>query len=280
MSLSKFALHLGVGILLSPFAANAQGGYVLGLGGEVDSEDGRAFSLFADYGISEDTWLSAMVAKTDTSGRPDGLDTIYADLAFEHTFRLIGGRLGAAYWGDNDILDSNDLRGSVFVRARKSSLTFHYERRDFDFVFAQSPETVRTVEFSADGIGASGWLKPTENTTLFLSGMSYDYSRDIRLQPRIDTLRFLSSSRLSLMNSLIDHRISGGFEYRFGQKSVDVTAGSWQTAVDGGKVNSISIGFVSPIGSAADLELRLALDDSENFGNLVAFAITLLYFGG
>jgi hypothetical protein len=94
--------------------------------------------------------------------------------------------------------------------------------------------------------------------------MHYGYSRDIRIQPEIDILRFLSASRLSLMNSLIDYRINAGMEFRFGLRSIDVSAGSWKTAVDQSKVDSYTIGFLTPMTDRTDIEFRFSFDDSEN----------------
>jgi len=262
--------------------AQAGSGYVLGVSGEADNAGGRALSAFVDFGVTETTWLSGAIARTETGGFLGGLDTIYVDAAIEQQFGQFGVRLGAAYWGDTDILDSADFRASMFYRAKKGSLSFNYERRAFNFVFSPllEPDRIRTVEFDANGFGASGSLQTTENSRIFASGMSYNYSQNIRLQPRIDTLRFLSSSRLSLMNSLIDYRISGGVEFQYGQRAVDLTFSSWQTAIDGGNVRSFSIGFLAPTGSASDLELRVAFDQSENFGNTLAFAISFYFFGG
>lgn len=272
-------------MLLAAFAvcagdARAGTGYVLGLNGEADNAGGRSVGAFIDYGATENTWLSGVIARTDTSGVLGGLQTMYLDAAVEHAFGVFGVRAGAAYWGDRNILDSTDLRGSMFFRGKKASVSFDYELREFDFVYI-SPfdDRVRTVEFAANGIGAAGSLRLTENSRVFVSGMRYDYSRDIRLQPEIDSLRLLSSSRLSLMNSLIDYRVSGGVEFRFGERSLDLTISNWQTAVDGGKVRSISFGFLTPSGPASDLELRLAFDESENFGNTFAFAVSFYYFG-
>lgn len=263
-------------------ADNAQAGvgYVLGLNAEADSAGGRAIAGFIDYGVTENTWLSGAVARTNTGGVLGGLETIYLDAAIEHSFGVVGVRAGAAYWGDKEILDSTDVRASVFIRGKIGSLSFDYEKRDFDFVFI-SPfdDRIREVEFTADGIGAAGSLQVSEKSRLFISGMTYDYSRDIRLQPEIDSLRLLSSSRLSLMNSLIDYRVSGGVEFRFGNRSVDLTISNWQTAVDGGKVSSISFGFLTPSGPASDLEIRVAFDESENFGNTFALAVSFYFFG-
>lgn len=264
-------------------AGNAQAGagYVLGLTAEADNAGGRAIAGFIDYGVTESTWLSGVVARTDTGGVSGGLETLYLDAAIEQSFGVFGVRAGAAYWGDNDILDSTDIRGALFFRGKKGSLSFDFERRDFDFVFI-SPfdDRVRMVEFTADGIGAAASLNTSDNSRIFASGMSYVYSRDIRLQPEIDSLRLLSSSRLSLMNSLIDYRLSGGVEFRFGNQSLDLTLSNWQTAVDGGKVRSISVGFITPSSPASNLEFRFAFDESENFGNTFAFAISFYFFGG
>lgn len=281
MSWCKASVSLLIGFICCSSAAQASVGYVIGINGEADNAGGRAVSGFIDYGLAEGTWLSGTIARTNTGGVLGGLDTIYVDAAIEQSFGLFGVRAGAAYWGDDEILDSNDMRASVFFRARKGSLSLNYERRDFDFVFSPlfEPDTIRTAEFSADGIGASASLQVSEGSRAFVSGMAYDYSRDIRLQPQIDSLRFLSSSRLSLMNSLVDYRVSGGVEFLFGQRAVDLTFSNWQTAIDGGKVRSISVGFVTPSGPASDLELRVAFDESENFGSTFALAVSFYFFG-
>ena len=277
----KASVLLLIGFICCSSAAQAGVGYVLGINGVADNAGGRAVSGFIDYGLAEGTWLSGTIARTNAGGVLGGLDTIYVDAAIEQSFGLFGVRAGAAYWGDNDILDSNDIRAAVFFRARKGSLTLNYERRNFDFVFSPllAPDTIRTVEFYADGIGASASLQASEGSRIFVSGMGYDYSQDIRLQPQIDLLRFLSSSRLSLMNSLVDYRVSGGVEFLFGQRAVDLTFSNWQTAIDGGKVRSVSIGFLTPSGPANDLELRVALDESENFGSTFALAVSFYFFG-
>jgi hypothetical protein len=82
------------------------------------------------------------------------------------------------------------------------------------------------------------------------------------------------------MNSLIDYRVNAGMEYRFGLRSIDVSAGSWKTAVDQSKVDSYTIGFLTPMTDRTDIEFRLSFDDSENFGNTTALTVYLYYFGG
>lgn len=256
-------------------------GYVLGGGAESDSASGRALSLFADVGIAEKTWLTGAFARMQTGGELGGLDTIYADAGLDHWFEPLGVRASAAYWGDADILDSADLRGSLYFRNERASLSLDYERRDFDFtVVAPLTDARRTAEFQADGFGLSSRIAAGDTVSFYAGGMSYEYSRDISLQPDIDVLRVLSTSRLSLMNSLIDYRYNVGIGFEFGLQSIDLRMETWQTAVDQGRVNSIAMGFLTPVADRSDMEFRFAYDESENFGSTVSLSVFIYFFGG
>ncbi len=255
--------------------------YILGFGAVADSEDGRAFTAFGDFGIRENTWLSATVGTTETESVVGGFSTTFADVGIDHYFKPFGIRISGAYWGDSKILDSEDVRAALYYRNDKASFSVDYERRNFDFVLqANLLRDAREAEFHADGWGMTNRMQIGDRTTFRLSGMVYDYSRDIRIQPEIDVLRFLSASRLSLINSLIDYRINAGVEFRFGLRSVDLSLGRWKTAVDQSKVDSYTIGFLTPMTDRTDFEIRLSFDDSESFGNTTALTVYLYYFGG
>lgn len=256
-------------------------GYVLGIGAAADTEEGRAFSAFGDFGIGENTWLSATIGSTETDAIAGGFSTTFYDAGIDHYFDPVGIRISGAHWGDSSILDSDDVRASFYYRDDIASFSADYERRNFDFIFgADLPLGVRKAEFHADGWGMTNRIRLNDRITLRLSGMHYGYSRNIQIQPDIDVLRLLSASRLSLMNSLIDYRINGGVAYAFGLRSVEVSVGSWKTAVDQGKVDSYTLGFLTPMTDRTDIEFRLALDDSEYFGNSTSLTVYLYYFGG
>ena len=261
----------------SVLAAN----YILGIGAAADSEDGRAISAFGDFGIGENTWLSGTFGSTETNGIAGGFSTTFADVGIDHYVNPVGIRISGAHWGDPDSLDSDDVRASLYYRYYIASFSADYARRNFDFIFGSLLlDERRKAEFHADGWGLTSRIQVSDRITVRLSGMHYGYSRDIRIQPEIDVLRFLSASRLSLMNSLIDYRINAGMEFRFGLRSIDVSAGSWKTAVDQSKVDSYTIGFLTPMTERTDIEFRLSFDDSENFGNTTALTVYLYYFGG
>jgi hypothetical protein len=255
-------------------------GYVVGFGAEGDSADGRAISAFGDFGVGDDSWLSITAISARTDGIIKNNDTLYADVGIDHWFEPVGFRLGASYWGNPDILDSRDLRASIYLRGEPGSISLDYEKRNFEFDLQSDLLRGRTAEFSADGWGLSTRLALGERVSFLLGGITYDYSRNIRLQQDIDALTFLSSSRLSMVNSLIDYRFNVGCEFRFGLKSIDVTAGRWQTAIDGSTVDSYSLGYLSPVSDRIDVEIRLAFDDSETFGRSTALSFHLYYFGG
>lgn len=282
MYLSRAWLSAVTMISLALCAGDARAdGYVLGLGFDADSADGRAVTAFGDFGIAKDTWLSATFSANQVDGVFETRETAFADLSVDHWFDPVGVRFGASYWGNKDILESVDYNASIYFRGESSMLSLNYERREFDFiVLADSPTLRRTAEFSADGIGLNSRLPLGDRANLHFGAIAYDYSRNIRIQPNIDVLRFLSSSRLSMINSLIDHRVHGGIEFKFGLRSLDLSAGSWQTAVDGGRVDSYSIGYLTPVSDRMDIELRLSYDDSENFGKTTALSAYFYFFGG
>ncbi len=280
MSLFRKTISSALLALFCTVAAQAEG-FVLGVGAEADSADGRAISAFGDFGVGEKTWLSTTLGSYETDNAFGGMRTTLADAGIDHWFNPLGIRLNTSYWGNPDILESFDLGTSLYFRGDKFMVSADYKRREFDFViFSDFPDLRREINFSADGWGLTGRLPLGESVSLHFGGMQYDYSRNIRIQQDIDSLRFLSSSRLSMINSLIDHRVNAGLEFKFGLRSIDLTAGSWQTAVDGGKVNSFSLGLLTPIGNRTDIEFRFSYDDSENFGNTTALSVYLYYFGG
>lgn len=252
---------------------------VVGLGFEADDADSRSYTAFADVGLGEKTWLSGAVATTQTERQFFDVNNKLADVALDHHFDPVGIRIGVGYWGDEDLLESNDLRGAIYLRGERGSISLDYQRRDFELTLPSLiTDEPRTFGLKADGIGLSASLSVTERVRAYASGMDFDYSRDIRLQPNVDNLRLFSLSRLSVINSLVDFKANAGVEVAFGDRSIDLRVARWRTEVDRGEIDSIGVGFLTPIGSVADIELRLAYDDSENFGPATVFSFFLYLY--
>lgn len=266
-------------VLAAPAVCPAE--FVLGLGAEADTADSRAFAALGDVSVADDTWLGGSVVTSSTDGLLADLRTTAAHASLDHFFGAVGFRIGAGHWGKEDFLESADWRAAIYLRGKAGYLAFEYERREFDLTIdAEILDVPRTVEFSANGLGLTARLQAGDGVSLLAGGMTYDYSRDISLEPRIDILRFFTLSRLSLMSTLLDYRVSAGVDFAIGERRIDVQAARWRTAVDQGRIDSIGAGLLTPFGSRADLELRLSYDDSENFGRATVFSVFLYYYGG
>lgn len=266
-------------LLLSSNALAGEG-YIIGIGAEGDTSDSLSYSAFGDFGLSKNTWISVTAAKAQAEGIITELNTFYGDLGLDHNFDPIGIRIGMAYWGDEDILDSFDIRGSLYLRTKNLSISTDYERRNFDFSFSLQPTSERRqVGFEADGYGLNIRANASERVGLFVRGMRYDYSVDLTKLQNISDLSFLSASRLSLANSLLDYRADAGMEFKFGLNLLSFEVGRSQTAIDSGGVTSYSVGFLFPASDASDIEMRVGYDDSENFGGTTVLSFFWFFYG-
>lgn len=267
------------------FADNAVAaeGYILGFGLEGDTAEGVAASVIGDLALTSDTWLTGVVARSKADlPRRQAVESWYADLGIDHWFDPVGVRLNVSYWGDSDVLDSNDLGGSVYWRGDSAMFAFDYEYRDFDFEipsFNNIP--ARTIVFDAQGIGLSGRFDLTKNTSLSFYGMDYDYSIDLRIEdtnrPILDLLSF---SRFSLINSLVDYDVGAALSLDAGRQRWLFEFSNWRGEVDGSTTNSATIRLMTPIGQKSDIEFGLGADDSELYGSVTFFSVYLYFYGG
>ncbi len=263
--------------------APAAEGYILGFGIEGDTAEGLAASVIGDLALTSNTWLTAAVAASTVDlPRRQSVDTWYADLGLDHWFDPVGVRLGVSYWGDSDILDSNDLRGSIYWRGDGVMIGADYEFRDFDFEippFNMFPG--RTIRFDAHGIGLSAGFDLSENTSLSLYGMDYNYSIDLRIEdtnrPILDLLSF---SRFSLINSLVDYDVGVALGLDAGLQRWIFDFSTWKGEVDGSVTNSATIRLMTPMGDKSDIEFGLGVDNSELYGSVTFLSVYLYFYGG
>lgn len=270
-----------VPILLLAGNALAAEGWVVGVGGEADTADGLAGTVIVDVGVGENTWLTGSIGGSRVE-RPfrGSIDTLFGDLGVDHWFDPVGVRFGAAYWGDSDILDSRDWRGSLYWRSERFSLAGDYEYRDLNFVLpATNQFPGRTIEFDANGIGLTTRFELTDAASISVTGMTYDYSVNLRLDNNRGLLDLLSFSRLSLINSLVDHRAFVVLGLEAGENSWQFEAGTWRGAVDGSTSQSATVRFLTPVGDRSDIEFGLGVDNSELYGTVTFFSAFLYFYG-
>lgn len=269
-------------ILLVAASAHADiDGYLLGAGLETDSDEGFRGSLLAGISFNNDTFLSGGFSASSVdlpSGRSS--DTVYGDIEIDHHFDPLGVTIGAAYWGDPDLLDSVDLRSSVYYRNDKFMLAGEYEYRDFDFII---PPTQffpgRELAFEADGIGARARYRFTEMFSMSVSGMKYDYSVDFRPNENRDAVSLITVSRLSLINNLIDSRASVDFAFDVGLQRWELDYSTWKGALDRSRTNSVTINYLRPFSNKTDIEFGLGYDDSDLYGDVTFLSLYLYFYG-
>ena len=269
-------------LLIVATTAAAADGFIIGGGAESDSDGGLSVALIGGAGLGEGTWLSAGLAKSSVeldSGRE--LETLYADLELDHYFDPIGIRIGAAYWGDSDVLESDDLRASMYYSNDTVTVSFDYEFRDFDFIIPSTDSLVtRRVRFDADGFGASARFKIGENKSVRLRGIKYDYSLPFRPVDNVDAARLISVTRLSLVNSLVDHRASLSLSIDQGLKNWDIELSTWENILDESRTRSLTVRYLMPMTDRTDIELGVGYDDSELYGDVTFFSLHLFFYGG
>lgn len=268
--------------LLLAAAAEAGGdGYLLGAGLDADADSGLRVSVLASVGLAADTWLSgsASTTRVDLPLRGSS-DIVNAYLDLDHNFGPLGFTLGTGYWGDADILDSVDLRASLYVKGERVTVAGEFEQRDFDFIIPPSDFFPgREFAFDADGVGARARFKLGKSFSIGVSAMRYDYSVNFRPDESRDAIRLLTVSRLGLINNLIDSRARITFGLDAGLRHWELDFGTWKGALDRARTRSATVRYLTPLGRNTDIEFGLGYDDSELYGNTTLFSVFLYFYG-
>ncbi len=241
-----------------------------------------AVTLLGDISIAENTWLSAAAARSTVDmQRGEDSSAWYGDLSIDHFFDPAGVRLGVAYWGDSEVLDSTDARLSVYSRGENSYLSIEGEHREFDLVvppFLTFPGSERS--FSANGLGLSARLNLSDDVSVRASGMSYEYDVNLDVGETDRVVDLLTVSRLSLLSSLTDWRASVGLDIEFGLSRLSFDVSRWQGAIDEGDNYGATIGYLAPVSPRTDVEFRIGYDDSDLFGDVTILSVFVYFYGG
>jgi hypothetical protein len=272
----------GIPLLLLASNALATEGYILGFGLEGDSAEGLAASVIGDVALTSSTWLTGSLAKSKLDlPRRQTLETLYGDIGLDHWFDPVGVRIGAAYWGDSDLLDSHDRRGSLYWRGDNATISADYEFRDFRFELpATDVFPGRSARFDAQGIGLSGRVDLSESVGLNFYGIDYTYSVDLSTDRNQAILELLSFSRLSLINSLVDYSAGAALGVDAGLQRWLFELSTWRGEVDGSVTNSATIRLITPMGEKSDIEFGLGVDNSELYGTVTFLSVYMYFYGG
>lgn len=258
--------------------------FILAGGVQSDAEGSASALVSADVGVTRSTWVSVATVATSSPSERAGLDTRSLSVGLDQRVADFGFSLGVERWGESGEIESDDWDLGISWRGDKLRLGAGIERRDFAVTFQFVGPGGRTFSresgFDADGATARVSYELTPDWRLFASGRRYDYSVDLTLVPRLDVFRLLSTSTLTLTNSLVDYQYSVGVERELGDKVLSATFGRDRSAVDKTVLETVDLGLLLPLAPRFDIELSLGVSNSDDFGSEVFGGVFLFFYGG
>ena len=246
---------------------DAKGSWLLGVGAQVDEEANDSVLATLDVGVADSTWLSLTTGRSTSPADRADIEANTLVLGVDHRFAKVGFTLEAEKWGDSGVLETQDLAGSVYFDRESWRIGFRYEARDIDIPFTVTGPLgntfQRSVNVDADRYSLDARVALAEHWQLYLGVAEYNYSRNLRVLPRIDALNMLSTSTLTLANSFIDHERSIGAEREIGQSLLNMRFATDRSAVDGSKLETFELSGLVPVGGRIDLEINLGRGRSD-----------------
>lgn len=293
--------------LVVPAHAQAQvqesAGTVFSVSGLYDEDGTYAVNAGLDHAFGQATWLRLTAGLADGATGPVSLSTYRVGVGFDHWFDPAGVAVDVEYWGDSDTIETLTYKGELYFRGEHARFGVNAAFRDIDLTY-QVPVLARNLvedgqSFRATGFGAS-YRYTWDALSLYATATGWSYDEPIgsvvtnvnlsrvplllrpavqqRLATVVSSVRFLSASSLTLANSLLAQSASLGVDYRFGEKSLNIEIAHDRGEVDDLDVNTMSAGWLFPVGSAGDVELRVGVSDADTFGTTVFGGISLFLY--
>lgn len=279
------AAMVGTGTAAAQIARNddVRGSWMLGLGAQMDEDEGDSLLGTLYVGVGSSTWLTFIAGKSSSPADRADIEADTLAIGIDHRFEDVGFTLEAERWGDSGALETRDLRGSVYFDRDRWRIGFGYDARDIDIPFTLigplGGTLGRTAQISADSVSIDARIALAERWQLYLGLAEHDYERNLNLLPRIATLNLLSTSTLTLANSFLDHERYVAIERRFGEVSLNVRLATDRSAIDDSKFDTLEAAVLLPIGSRVDLEVNVGSGRSELFDAGVYGGLLFLIYG-
>lgn len=262
---------------------DARGGWMLGLGAQVDEEDSDSLLGTLYVGVGSSTWLTVVAGKSSSPAERADIEADTLSIGVDHRFDDVGFTLEAERWGDSGALETQDWSGSVYFDRDRWRIGFGYEARDIEVPFTLTGPLGgtlrRTADISGDSVSVDARVALAERWQLYLGLAEHDYERDLNLLPRIATLNLLSTSTLTLANSFLDHERYVAIERSFGEVSLNVRLATDRSAIDDSKFDTGEVAVLFPIGARVDLEVNFGSGRSEFFDAGAYGGVLFLIYG-
>lgn len=265
--------------------ADDSAGYALGLGVSADNADGVAASALVELSLNERASFSAQVATTRASARPEDVRTRDWSLGARYDFGPVGIEVSGGQSGDPDDFDADDLSIGVFHSGDHWNLSGRYLQRDIDLtfrtLFAAEPIEAQ-IPLEATGYRLSARYRTDDGLSVGANYRRYDYDRDLSpLSGRFISQR-LSPTTLTLSSSLLEASYGISAEFPLEQsRAVSVAFTHDELAGNLGKADSVSVGYLTPVGERSDLDISVGVSRGDTgFEDDAVFVSALYLFYG
>jgi hypothetical protein len=272
-------------ICTQAFAAEGDDANVYRIGAYYGEDSSYASQLDADFSLTAKTRLQ--LGGTYVHSRQEGTttsatDAYQAHLDLERLVGTWGFVLGGDYRTDDGDIKMYGLRGSTYVQTEQWRTSLSLARRRIEVFYDLPPLLKPFVDESqstySNSYGLSLRYAPN-SVSLYASGTQYKYDDSLRnLAARIDPTRVplaqlpllqqrlleirarlnrINATSLRLADSLLDYSVLIGADYRIGDHLLNLEAGRDRAEVDSAIIDTLSVGWVLPIGSGSDVEVRI-----------------------
>ncbi len=262
-------------LICSTLPTYANDTYVVGLSAAVDSAEGVSVNALLDYGFSDRTSLTFNAGVTRADGDPVAIQTTLWDLALNYDFGPVGLKTAVGQWGDSDEYTSDSWSVGLFrtFGAWRISTDYLHHELDLTFRSTQNSNTTSTVNARSEGTAATISYAVDSGRAFYLSAVRYDYNRNVTRLNQFRIARLLSPTSLTLSGSLLNHSLSAGGDWPIGDNLLSLTVARDRTAVDRVDVDSVTLGWLTPIGDLTDLDISVGVsqdgEDTQYFVSLL-----------
>lgn len=258
--------------------------WALGFTLQTDEYDSQSLFTTFNWGVTENTWLFASLGRSTSPADRADISTDDIVVGVDHSFGMVGTTLELEQWGESNAVESRDVRGSIYLHGDRYNVGIEHERRDIDLTFflpgPGDRRIARSSSLTGEGTGIFFRADLTDWWRVYGSARQYDYSRRLEILPRLDILNFLSASTLTLANSFLDDEQYLGFEWRAGNKLINLGFGSNTSAVDSSELDFVSASFLFPVGYRVDIEFNLGRSDPDFAESSLYGGVMVLIYGG
>ncbi len=251
---------------------------------QTDEYDSKSLFTTFNWGVTEDTWLFVSAGRSTSPADRADISTDDFLVGVDHSFGIFGATLELEQWGEDNAVESRDVRGSIYLHGDRYNVGIEHERRDIDLTFflpgPGDRRIARSTSLTGEGTGVFFRADLTEWWRIYGSAREYDYSRPLAILPRLDVLNLLSASTLTLANSFLDDEQYLGFEWRAGEKLFNLGFGSNTSAVDRSKLDFVSASFLLPVSYRVDLEFNIGRSEPDFAESSLYGGVMVLIYGG